>query len=327
MVFFCPCSATKIKEKLPNPHIFLRYSSVPRKENAIHKRNISFAPGPGRYDTRFPNTCSCLRKKLIYQPGLQLMIDREKRLKFRRQRYVKIKVKKYCAPDWRHVIGHGHTYLFKHIPPKPFEKPRLKMAKDPKKSDRQYRLYPDARYIGMINDPAHQIISERLEALKIRPVRIVFNCMSKRIVRRQLRNNKKIAFNSGQERFKDAERAPLLTASEQEAKKKLLPIERQLHDYPITTRRISQIPGKLHETPQHMKPAFELELRKRLFKFLPLPSAKVLVTEADLKPDSDESYVTATFFGKELNIMDYLKDSVDPKDLQEIKAYKEMKRI
>lgn len=188
------------------------------------------------------------------------------------------------------------------------------------------KLYPEARYIGAINDPQRLILSHRLERLTPIPTRIYFNCIVKRIIRRPIRYNKNIAFDSGSERFPDVERAPILTPFELEAKKKLLPIERQLRNHPITTRRLNEIPGKLQEVPQHMKTDLGLRLRKRIFKFSPLPTAKILVTEADLRR-KDGSHKEYSIIGKELSIMDFMKKSVDEKDLEEIEMYRKMKKI
>ncbi|XP_011195357.2 uncharacterized protein LOC105220612 [Zeugodacus cucurbitae] len=287
-----------IYEPKPKIHLFLRRSSVPDKCLPLIRRHISFEPAVGRYEVRFPHNCACARK--ILTPGLRLIIDREKRKKFRRLPYKKLKTRRLCAPDWGHVPGRGFRRLFRL--PKTFgkaqgrekakEKTKEKAkekAKDksPDKLDRQFVLYPDSKYINMINAPRKELISVHQGGTPKAPIRIRFNCIFRRVTRRHLLNNKKIVFNSGSERFPELEIRPVqFTVKQLEALKNTLPPERRLHDRPVTQKSLSQITSHLYDMPAHMRPAYKPTLRKRLFKFKPLPEPKVLVSEKILRSKS-----------------------------------------
>ncbi|ALC42258.1 CG13870 [Drosophila busckii] len=268
-----------------NPHLFLRHSCVPDKISRLLRRHISFEPGPGRYDVRFPNVCACERGRQT-MPRLQMLIEQQKRLKFRRLPYKRINAKRYCEPDWRHVEGYGHRHVFimgKHDLPKPRAKKIVK-AKKGEKSEKQLKLFAEGKYINMLSNPKRYPMSTRDYALAPYEPRIVYNCIAKRIVRKQLRNNKKIAFMSGQERWKDGVRPLQLTARQLEEIKARLPDDRRLTDRPLELRA-SKIVSQLHHVPEHMRVSYMPQLRKRLFKFLPVPTARVLVTDSDIRPD------------------------------------------
>lgn len=270
--------------------------------NDIHKLNTSFTAAPGRYDIRYSNICPC-SSKLIYQPQLYLIIENEKRKKFRRLSYEKIKSKLYTSPDWRHVTGRGFRYLFKGA--KPYKSITLSNQGHIKLKNLQ--LYPDSKYIAMINNPVRTPLSLRSEQILNFLPKIKFNSIAKKITRKQLRNNKKIAFNSSQDRFRDSYRHPIITNKQIEEIKKSLPIERQFRDNPIMEKRVSQIKSKLYETPKHMLPNYEPKLRKKIFKFQPLPQAKVLVTEKDTNfiESSEDGY-----FLKKLKANIFFRDDV-----------------
>ncbi|XP_030554336.1 uncharacterized protein LOC115757987 [Drosophila novamexicana] len=270
------------KVQLDNPHLFLRLSCVPTKRNVLIHRNIGFEPGPGRYDIRYPNVCACERGKKT-KPRLTLHIEMQKRYKFRRLPYKRINTRKYCEPDWRHVIGHGHRHIFqmgKHDLPKPL----AKKAGKGKKSEKQLKMFADGKYLNMLVNPKRFPISTRDFPVPPYVPRIVYNCIAKRIPRKQLRNNKKIAFLSGQERWKDGVRPLQLTTRQLEAIKERLPEDRRLTDRPIELRA-SKMVSRLHHVPHHMRTTYMPKLRKRLFKFLPIPGARVLVTDSDIRPD------------------------------------------
>ncbi|XP_030387267.1 uncharacterized protein LOC115633903 [Scaptodrosophila lebanonensis] len=298
-----------IKEQPPNPHLFLRHSCVPTKPNLLIRRHLSFEPAVGRYDVRFPNVCPCAAGK-ISVPNLQILINDQKRLKFRRLPYTRISSKQLCEPDWRHVVGKGHTYRFRMSKR---DMPRIKLKKTAaggKKPEKHLNMFADAKYLNMLTQPQRAIISKREIALPPYTPRIVFNSVAKRVVRKQLRNNKKIAFNSGQERFKDADRPMQLTVRQLEAIKARLPPERRLVDRPLDLRK-STIVSKLMQVPDHQKVAYMPKLRKRLFKFLPVPAARVLVTDSDIKPDIpyDPDHPTG-LFRQRLDERTFFRDSV-----------------
>ncbi|EDW10176.1 uncharacterized protein LOC6580400 [Drosophila mojavensis] len=274
----------KIIEKPDNPHLFLRHSCVPTKRSRILRPHISFEPCPGRYDIRYPNVCACERGKKTV-PRLTIHIETQKRYKFRRLPYVKIRMRKYCEPDWRHVIGKGHRRLFKmgkHDLPKPQMKKVEK--KGGKKVEKQLKMFADAKYLNMLVNPRHLPISTRDFPAPPYVPRIVYNCIAKRVIRKQLRNNKKIAFMSGQERWKDGVRVLQMTQRQLEEIKARLPEDRRLEDRPINLRA-SKMLSRLFIVPDRMRTTYVPMLRKRLFKFLPIPGARVLVTDSDIRPD------------------------------------------
>ncbi|TMW48335.1 hypothetical protein DOY81_006586, partial [Sarcophaga bullata] len=285
-----------------NPHLFYRLSSVPVKKNSIYGQHISFTAAPGRYEVRYVRVCPC-SSKFIYQPGIDLLIENEKRKKFRRLPYEKIKRKLYASPDLRHIKGKGFTHLFKGV--KPIAKVIASTEQEVKKKN--LKLYPDAKYITMITKPIRTPLSVRKEPLIDLPPRIKYNCIAKRITRKQLRSNKKIAFNSGQERFRDSYHLPILTQTQQDLIKQSLPLERQFRDHPIMNKSPSEIQTKIFFTPKHMLPHFVPKLRKKLFKFLPLPQAKVLVTEDDTNvKDTD----TSGYYLNQIDPKNFFKDVV-----------------
>lgn len=293
----------------PNPHLFLRHSCVPTKRDVRIRRNISFEPGPGRYDIRFPNMCPCARGRNI-MPLLSLLIDKQKRLKFRRLPYKPIKSSKYCEPDWQHVIGNGHKHIFmmgKQDLPKTQYKKLIKGKKDEAK---QLKMFADSKYLNMLVNPVRWPISTRDFPVPPYVPKIVYNSIAKRVVRKQLRNNKKIAFNSGQERWTDGPRVIMLTQRQLEELKMTLPEERRLVDRPIDLRE-SHIVSRLHHVPEHMKVTYQPKLRKRLFKFQPIPGARVLVTDSDIRPDLvfDPDNPTG-FYNRKLDEKEYYRDSV-----------------
>uniref|UniRef100_A0A1B0C1X5 Uncharacterized protein n=1 Tax=Glossina palpalis gambiensis TaxID=67801 RepID=A0A1B0C1X5_9MUSC len=260
-----------------NPHLFCRFSSAPAKINSCHPRHVSFNPAPGRYEIRYQKVCAC-SPNLIYQPEIQLLIDREKRNKFRRLPYVKIKARLYCSPDWRHVPGRGFRHLFKGAPPRASKKTTTK-----KLAKRDIKVnYADAKYIHSLSDPSRRLISLRSEPLPQIPPRIEFNTLRKPIIRKTLRINKKIVFGSGQPRFKEEKRlVQTLTIAQLEALKETLPLERQLRDHPIMSKAPEEIASKLYVI---TRKGPEIEIPKSLkdFKFSPLPDPKILVTREDI---------------------------------------------
>lgn len=266
----------------PNPHLFLRHSCVPTKRDVRIRRNISFEPCPGRYDIRYPNVCPCARGRKI-MPRLSVLIEKQKCLKFRRLPYKGINSRKYCEPDWQHVIGKGHGHIFmmgKHDLPKI----QTKKAVKGKKAEKQLKLFADGKYLNMLVNPKRFAISLRDFPVAPYVPKIVYNAIAKRVIRKQLRNNKKIAFMSGQERWADGPRVIMLTQTQLEELKLTLPEDRRLVDHPIELRE-DRIVSRLHHVPNHMKVTYHPKLRKRLYKFLPIPGARVLVTDSDIRPD------------------------------------------
>uniref|UniRef100_W8BDS4 Uncharacterized protein n=1 Tax=Ceratitis capitata TaxID=7213 RepID=W8BDS4_CERCA len=293
----------------PNPHLFLRHTTVPDKCLPLIRRHTSFEPAVGRYEVRYTRLCGCGRK--ILTPGLRLMVDREKRFKFRRLPYRKISIRRRCSPDWSHVAGRGFRRLFRTPTGKPINMNKT-LAKEKPKADKltkQIVGYPDSKYIKMINTPRKEPISSHATGMFKKPIKIRFNCMYKHVTRRQLRSNKKIAFSSGTERFPDLEiRHVQLTVRQLEKLKASLPPERRLHDHPTMTKSLTEIRSHLYDTPPaHMRPAYEQPLRKKAFKFKPLPEPKVLVTKDLLRPSAAE---TLYFYNQPVNPNDFLKDRI-----------------
>uniref|UniRef100_A0A1A9ZBK5 Uncharacterized protein n=1 Tax=Glossina pallidipes TaxID=7398 RepID=A0A1A9ZBK5_GLOPL len=265
-----------------NPHLFCRHTSAPAKKNSCHPRHISFSPAPGRYEIRYQKVCAC-SPHLIYQPEIQLLIDREKRNKFRRLPYVKIKARLYCSPDWRHVHGRGFRHLFKGAPPRASKKTTTKKES---KSKKEIKVnYADAKYIHSLSDPSRRLISLRSEPLPQILPRIEFNTLRKPIIRKTLRINKKIVFGSGQPRWKDGKCAvQTLTIAQLEALKETLPLERQLRDHPIMSKASDEITSRLHEVARK-GPVMEIPKSLKDFKFSALPDPKILVTSDDIRID------------------------------------------
>ncbi|XP_061391384.1 uncharacterized protein LOC133326793 [Musca vetustissima] len=286
-----------------NPHIFYRKSIVPLKPNSIHPPNISFLPGPGRYETRYRNLCPCPSSRK-YLPDLELMVEREKRHKFRRMPYTKLKTQFYCSPDWRHVAGGGFRRLFRTAtgPQK-----RQVVAEDIAKGKAKLvKLFHDVKYINMILDPPHNLGSLRSEPLPQLPTRIKFDRMVKVITRKQLRTNRKLAFGSSSDRWKEDEQRQLpLTAQQVKELKEKLPPERRLHNKPIMMKKPDEIQSQLLKTPLHMLPNYVPKLRKRLFKFSPLPGAKILTDDADIRPGEPSKH---GYYFRPLNEKLFFKD-------------------
>lgn len=189
------------------------------------------------------------------------------------------------------------------------DKPKPKKAPDSKKPGKLINMFADSKYINMLSQPQRQDISTRIFPVPPYVPKITYNCASKRVMRKQLKNNKKIAFNSGQERWKDAERPLQLTNRQLEAIKEKLPPERRLEDHPINIPEI--VGSRLHHVPNHQRVTFMPKLRKRLFKFLPIPGARVLVTDSDIRPDVtfDPEHPTG-LYRRKIDEKVFFKDSV-----------------
>ncbi|KAH8280501.1 hypothetical protein KR018_008894, partial [Drosophila ironensis] len=296
-------AAPVTKTARPNPHLFLPLSCVPTKPHRLIPRHISMDPAPGRYCTSYPNVCPCpAGKKSV--PQLQMLIDDQKRLKFRRLPFTRISRKKLCEPDWRHVPGQGHRHLFLMT-----KKDKPKPQKPSKKPGKLISMYADAKYINMLSQPQHTPISIRPFPLAPYEPKITYNCAAKRTIRKQLKNNKKIAFNSGQDRWKDGARPLQLTNRQLEALKAKLPPERRLMDYPIDLPEV--VASRLSQVPDHQRITYMPKLRKRLFKFLPIPGARVLVTDSDIRPDIvfDPEHPTG-LYRRKIDETTFFKDSV-----------------
>lgn len=295
-----------------NPHLFLRNSCVPDKLPGIIRRHLSFEPAVGRYEVRFPKLCSCGKK--IFTPGLPLIVDREKRKKFRRIPYKKIKSHLYCAPDFTHVTGHGHTYIFRLPGSKKDQQPKpLDKSIKRKFSLRASQQFHDYKYINMILAPRRRRLSYFPPYLNIDPVhKVRFNCIVKvTVVRRQLSKSKKLGFGGSAKRFSYFDyRSTVLTSSQMQQIKQTLPIERQLQDYPVTRTPLPEIKSRLFEwyTAQKkgIRPTFEL---KGPVKFPPLPKPKLLVTKEDLLPDlkPDVAYRPPVLYNTRIDINEFLR--------------------
>lgn len=136
--------------------------------------------------------------------------------------------------------------------------------------------YADARYLQIINHPQRLPISYRVKPLPKKPIKIHFNTMEKRIVRKQLRMNKKIAFGSGKERFADDQKLSSITKPSLREITERLPPEKRIRNYPVTNKPLTDIRSKYMEPVKRILPMMELALRKREFKFPPLPEPKIL---------------------------------------------------
>ncbi|XP_011198279.2 uncharacterized protein LOC105222588 [Bactrocera dorsalis] len=294
-----------------NPHLFLRNSCIPEKLPGIIRRHLSFEPAVGRYEVRFPKHCACGKK--IFTPGLPLIIDREKRKKFRRIPYKKIKSHLYCAPDFTHVIGHGHTYVFR-LPGSKLHQPK-KLDKSLKRlfSPRAAQQFHDYRYINMILAPRRRRLSYFPPYINLyQEQKVRFNCIVKvTIIRRPLSKGKKLGFGGTARRFSYVDyHSSILTAAQARQIKESLPEERQLQDHPITRKPLTEIKSRFlewyTEQKEEIRPIFE---RKGPAKLPPLPEPKLLVTKKDLLPDLKPgvAYRQPVLYNKPIDIHEFLK--------------------
>uniref|UniRef100_A0A1I8Q1R4 Uncharacterized protein n=1 Tax=Stomoxys calcitrans TaxID=35570 RepID=A0A1I8Q1R4_STOCA len=298
------CKSPKACEP-PNPHLFLRHSVVPVKSNSIHPKHTSFLPGPGRYETRYFKICPCDGKQKKYQPNLDMLVEREKRMKFRGKPFTKIKTQLYCSPDWRHVRGYGFRRLFRgSIGP---QKQTVKASEEAKGKSESVKLFHNAKYLDMILNPNHESLSFRKDPLTQLPPRITFNRMVKVVTRKQLRSNRKFAFGSSTERWQDDERPAVATPQQIREMLKQIPEDRRIHNKPIMQKKPEEIVSKLGQTPKHMLPNYVPNLRRRLFKFSPLPNAKILTNETDIRPMEP---ATHGYFFQPLDGRKYFKDDI-----------------
>uniref|UniRef100_A0A1A9X2I5 Uncharacterized protein n=1 Tax=Glossina brevipalpis TaxID=37001 RepID=A0A1A9X2I5_9MUSC len=253
----------------PNPHQFYRNSIIPVKKNVIHKRHTSFTPGPGRYETRYWKICPCPSHK-IYKPNLYLLVDHEKRRKYMQQPYNKIRINKYCCPDWRHVIGGGYQRLFRGV------------IKREQRRDRNPRRMPQiSKWVHMINSiPAR--VNTRLE-LPEKPTKVTYNTIIKLIMRRQIASNRRVAFGSGASRFavRKKSRKTTLSLLNQPIVQKPS-VNRKKINFSITSKPLFLIDSKYKEPSKRLIPPCTQVSRKRQFKFLALPAPKLLVSDEEI---------------------------------------------
>ncbi|XP_011180051.2 uncharacterized protein LOC105210663 [Zeugodacus cucurbitae] len=296
-----------------NPHLFLRNSCIPAKLPGIIRRHLSFEPAVGRYEVRFPKHCPCGKK--IFTPGLPLIIDREKRKKFRRIPYKKIKSHLYCAPDFTHVIGHGHTYVFR-LPGSKLHKPKkLDNSIEKRFSARAAQQFHDYRYINMILAPRRRRLSEFAPYIDLHPqYKFRFNCIVKvTVVRRQLSKGKKLGFGGSAKRFSYVDyHSSIPTPAQVRQNKENLPVERQLQEYPVTRTPMTEIKPRFLEwyttQKRETRPIYE---RKGPVKLPPLPEPKLLVTKKDLLPDLKPgvAYRRPVLYNKPIDIQEFFRVS------------------
>uniref|UniRef100_W8B733 Uncharacterized protein n=2 Tax=Ceratitis capitata TaxID=7213 RepID=W8B733_CERCA len=292
----------------PNPHLFLPKSCVPEKLTSIIPRHLSFQPAVGRYEVRFPKHCACGKK--IFTPGLPLLIDREKRKRFRLKPYKKIKAHLYCAPDFTHVPGHGHTYVFrlpgaKKHQPKPLEPPNKR-----KPMEKSIQQFHDYRYIKMIIEPRRRRLSDLPRYFQNLPKpKVRFNCIIKVAMRRQLtQGSRKLGFGGNARRFSNLDyRAAVLSVQQMQQIKSTLPPERRLRDQPVTRRPLTDIKSEVYAQPVPKHSTFE-PMHRRAMKFPPLPGPKLLVTRKDLLPEMKPgiAYKPPVYYNKSIDIRDFL---------------------
>uniref|UniRef100_A0A1A9ZBK4 Uncharacterized protein n=1 Tax=Glossina pallidipes TaxID=7398 RepID=A0A1A9ZBK4_GLOPL len=255
-----------------NPHCFYRNSTAPILKNVIHKRHTSFTPGPGRYETRYWKICPCPSHK-IYKPDLYLLVDREKRHKLRWEEYHKINIKKYCCPDWRHVIGGGYARLFRKI----FKRPQVKdFTKPTIRRPPQITKWANALHAISARVKTHRELPEKLKEIN-------YNTTMKVMMRKHRFN--KIAFGSSvRNRF------PAGRRSRKSAIRGLVPKIskhtttkfRRIINFPILDKPISAIDARYKEVPMRLAPPSLEFSKKHEFKFSPLPTAKLLLSDEEL---------------------------------------------
>uniref|UniRef100_A0A1B0C1X4 Uncharacterized protein n=1 Tax=Glossina palpalis gambiensis TaxID=67801 RepID=A0A1B0C1X4_9MUSC len=254
-----------------NPHCFHRNSVVPIIQNAIHKRHTSFAPGPGRYEARYWKICPCPSHK-IYKPNLYLLVDREGRHKLRWEQYHKINIKKYCCPDWAHVIGSGYARLFRRI----FKRSQgEQITKTSTRRTPQITKWAIALHSIPARVKTHRELPEK-------PKKIMYNTTTEIIVRRHLRLNK-VAFGSGVlNRFSIDRRSRKSTVSGFVPKSPVHKTKlRKKINFPILDKPFSAIESKYKEVPTRYAASFRVFSTKHEFKFQPLPAPKLLLSDEE----------------------------------------------
>lgn len=255
-------------------------------------------PGPGRYNPFYPTSCPCSRK-LKPKLGLRIFIDQQKRAKFRRLAYVKIKITNYCDPEWDHVKGHGFQHLFKK--PKSMLSTKRVDHKGRKRDDLVNINTINYKYLQLINYPQRKVFSFRLQPIPRREPQIKFSSLEKYIIRKQLRFNKKIAFGTGKDRFPDMPCPMPLSAIKLQKIKTQIPDDRRFTNKPVMQKPLSCIQTKYMEPVKRRYPMMDLSLRKRDFRFMPLPEAKLLMSSDEILISTKKS----GFYHKHIAPEDY----------------------
>ncbi|XP_037955823.1 uncharacterized protein LOC119685574 [Teleopsis dalmanni] len=294
-------------------------TTVPIKTMSIHTKHTSFLPGPGRYDSRFRHFCPC-SSKLKYSPDIQDEIEKQKRLKFRRLPYKKIKPDIYYTPEWRHVKGHGFRHLFKGGP---VLQPSKKIIPRTKTKYKRIQLYADGRYIKMITDPKrdYRMVFRKEYTPLVKPIH--FNTIIKPKPRKQLRVNKKVAFGSSEERFKDGERQTSpFTVTQLAYLISTLPEDRQFKDHPVMRIASKDIKTNLYEVPKRLAPTCKLQKTKKQLRLSPLPEPKILINveELDVAGPGSKKGECRGVISIKTDPLDYFRADLEPEVIEHYKS-------
>uniref|UniRef100_A0A1A9VLU9 Uncharacterized protein n=1 Tax=Glossina austeni TaxID=7395 RepID=A0A1A9VLU9_GLOAU len=196
---------------------------------------------------------------------------RERRHKLRRGEYSKINIRKYCCPDWRHVIGGGYARLFGKI----FKRPHDKDI-----------TTPTTRRSPQITKWAHALrsISARVKThreLPEKPKKINYNTTMKVKMRKRLRFSK-IAFGSGVLNRFPTGRHSIIQELVPRISVHTTTKFRKIINFPVLDKPFSAIDAKYKEVPARFAPPCRAFSKKYDFKFSPLPAAKSLLSDEEL---------------------------------------------
>lgn len=246
---------------------------MPVTENVIHKHCKSEEAGPGRYNPK-EIMCAC-GARYLYDPEIFWKFQEAKQRRFRRLPFKKVPFSRYCShPHLRHIEGHGHTRLFRQIAGASSMAAKGKETKTTKMA-----LYATAEYIKMITKPTRDNVSHWPVGTVFRKPKVIrYDTLRKKLRRKQLKVNRKVAFQSGCPRFPGDEVIPKVfppTESELELKKKRKIFHQNPPDFKKTKPRLFEVPDRFMVS--------SIVAKERQFVFSRLPPPKVLLTEAECK--------------------------------------------
>lgn len=289
-------------ERICNGHKFYHRSIIPITERFWSNDFGGYRHDPFRYESRIAGGCPCPRKK-TYDPNYRQNLERDERLKFRNVRHKRYMKEKFCDPEWKHVIGKGHCHLFMGggLPKV------LKLSSQKKKAhldDERKHVVKELnrdKYVAHLNTIKAKVESNLHGHVPHKPFTVKFNATRKIITRKQLRNDKKIAFGCAMVTL--PVKAQPLTKKQLQKLKMSLPKERRLSNHPITNTPIEDIkPRYLDKSKQ--KPRLPgIKVNKRIFHFVSLPKPKYLLEPHDIFPESLEA---EGYYNRPYNIRDFV---------------------
>lgn len=144
-------------------------------------------------------------------------------------------------------------------------------------------LYATAEYIKMITKPTRETMSYWPASFVFKKPKVIrYDTLRKLVRRKQLKVNKKVAFQSGCPRFKGDEVIPKVlppTDSEIAFKRK----HKVFHQAPPNFKEVKP---RLYDLPDRFRVS-SITAKERQFVFSRLPPPKVLLTEGECKYSGD----------------------------------------